>query len=320
MSKKLEYNAATPLYTSDALAWRIDQLDGVMSGLLAAGKPLVVFVHGRGDEPAKSLRGGTFTKGLAVHKIELGYRASVLMFNWDSAFRKPFVLDRTRPFAHAGAGGKSLAAFLAALRAWRQAHPGHPAPVLLVHSMGSIVLQHAVEEGGWLNGEAIFRHVVLSEPDADDVGHADWLGRLAEQESVFVTFNADDKVLRKSTDDRPHGAHALGLGTDQPLAPGARYIDLTGMGAVGSDKDDDHEVFGKGAMNGQRFVCEFFEQALRGDDVLLDPASNVESVSRGQVYRLRVEYAPDAPCLKIPKLPQEKVPDAFAGLPPSSGG
>ena len=114
-------------------------------------------MHGRGDEPAKSLRGGRFTKGLAVHKIELGYEASVLMFNWDSAFQNPFVFDRTRPLKHVAAAGKSLAALMVALRAWRKAHPDHPAPVLLVHSMGSIVLQHAVEAGGWLSGEAIFQ-------------------------------------------------------------------------------------------------------------------------------------------------------------------
>ena len=58
-------------------------------------------------------------------------------------------------------------------------------------------------------------------------------------------------------------------------------IDLTGMGPIGSEQDDDHEVFGKGAMNGQVYVCEFFEQALRGTGVVLDPGVNVDSIERG---------------------------------------
>ena len=168
--------------------------------------------------------------------------------------------------------------------------------------MGSIVVQHAVQGGLWPAGEPVFQRIVFSQPDADDVDHVAWLDRLAVRESVFVTMNNDDHVLQHSNNSRPAGRHALGLGTAQPLAAHARYVNLTGMGPVGSDQDKDHEVFGKGAMNGQVYVCQFFEQALKEADVMLDPAANVQSIERGVVYRLKAKFDPSAPCLKLPKL------------------
>ncbi len=299
---KLEYNAATPLYTSDAHPWRIDQLPAALAQIEQAGQPLVLFVHGRGKEPNKSLKGGTFTKGMAVHKVELGYGAKVLMFNWDSAFKGLNLFDREVPLSHTSAGGAALGQVLAALAQYRAAKPSAPKMALLVHSMGSIVVQKAVQENHWPATKGLFSSVLFSQPDADDVGHDSWLNHLAEQERVYVTFNQDDHVLQRSTDGRPSGRHALGLGTGAPLASSATYVDLSRMGALGK-KDDDHEVFGKGAMNGQLYVCQFFEQVLTGRPVVLDPASNVETIERKVVYRLKSRHEPGAPCLSHPDLP-----------------
>lgn len=300
---KMEFKASTPLYTSDAKAWRIDQLPRVLTTLNATGKPIVVFVHGRGKEPGKSLAGGTFTKGMAVHKIERGYDVKVLMFSWDSAFKGFNLFDREVPLSHTYAGGLALGATLTALQQFEVANPGFERPMLLVHSMGSIVVQHALQDGRWPAGPALFSAVLFSQPDADDVGHALWLELLATREKTFVTQNRDDHVLKRSTDGRPAGAKALGLGTSEPLAPHATYVDLTNMGPVGK-KDEDHEVFGKGAMNGQLYVCQYFTQVLTGkNNVVLDPTVNVDGVERNVVYRLKSRYEPGAPCLSIPELP-----------------
>jgi hypothetical protein len=75
------------------------------------------------------------------------------------------------------------------------------------------------------------------------------------------------------------------------------------MGPIGSEQDDDHEVFGKGAMNGQVYVCEFFEQALRGTGVVPDPGVNVDSIERGGIYRLKAKFDLKAPRLRQPALP-----------------
>jgi esterase/lipase superfamily enzyme len=299
---KLKFNSDTPLYTSDAKSWRIDQLGAAMTQLAALGKPIVIFVHGRGKEPGKSLLGATFTEGKAVHKIERGYGVSVLMFNWDSAFNGFSFLDREVPLSHTGAGGAAFGQVLAALGKYQLANPAKPKPALLVHSMGSIVLQRAVADGHCSTEGRLFSTVLFSQPDADDVGHAAWLDVLALRERTFVTLNKDDHVLKRSTDARSPGAHALGLDTAQALAPHATYVDISNMGALG-DKDEDHEVFGKGAMNQQIFLCQFFSQALTGEPVILDLAKNVERIDRAVVYRLRDRREPGAPCLKVPTLP-----------------
>jgi hypothetical protein len=141
-----------------------------------------------------------------------------------------------------------------------------------------------------------------SAPTADDVGHAEWLDEVDTREKTFVMLNRDDHVLQRATDARPAGAHALGLGTTHPLAQHATYVDISRMGRTG-EKDEDHEVFGKGAMNQQILLCQFFTQALTGQTVVLDPATNVDSVERGVVHRLRDKREAGAPCLKVPELP-----------------
>lgn len=296
------FNSETPLYTSDAKAWQIDQFDTVMASLLARKKPVVLFVHGRGKEPGKSLLGATFTEGKAVHKIERGYDVSVLMFNWDSAFKGFSFLDREVPLSHTTAGGIALGNVLQALQQFQHDRPDAPKPALLVHSMGSIVVQKTLETTSWPNATGLFSAVLFSQPDADDVGHDAWLNNLATREQTYVTLNKDDRVLQRSSDGRPPGAHALGLGTSQPLAASATYVDISRMGALGK-KDEDHEVFGKGAMNQQLYLCQFFTQALTGEPVVLDQGGNVESVDRDVVFRLRDKREPNATCLKVPELP-----------------
>lgn len=302
MLKKLKFNPDTPLYASDERAWALSDTAAALDATYARGKPVVIFVHGRGKEPEKSLRGGRFVKGLAVHKIERGYDVSVLMFNWDSAFPGFLVYDRTAALKGAQNALPAFATFLEHLGAYLSKHPGYAKPALLVHSMGSIVLQHTLEASKWQAGR-LFAYAVLSEPDADDIDHANWLTALGNLETTFITMNRDDRVLQRSTDDRPPGARALGLDTDQPLAVNVKYIDLTNMGPLGA-KDDDHEVFGKGAMNGQIYACQFFTQAIRGEPVELDTATNVESVSRGVVYKLKSRTDPGAACLVPPDLTQ----------------
>lgn len=302
---KLKFDADFPIYTTapafNAKAWRMEDAEEALAAAYARGKPVVVFVHGRGKEPNKSFRGATFAKGLAVWKLELGYDCSVVMLNWDSAFAGIQFKDRSRALGNTVDGSKRLCAFLGELAKFESAQPHLAKPVLLTHSMGSIVLQKAVTGGTWPAEQRLFKQVVISQPDADDVGHEVWLTALGNRETVYCTSNADDKILKQSTDARPANTRALGLGTAGALAQNVHYIDLTSMGTLGA-LDDDHEVFGKGAMNGQVNVCVFFEQAILGKEVTLD-ASNVASIDRGVVQKLKQRADPHAPCLRIPTLP-----------------
>lgn len=298
---KMKFNPETPLYTSDQRSWGIDAFAVLMTTLLELGKPIVFFVHGRGREPEKSLHRGEPKRGKAVHKIELGYNVSTVMFNWRSAFKWPNIADRDLPLRHTSAGGKSLGLVLEQLLLFQAKHPQAPKPALLVHSMGSIVVQKAVQEGHWPEARALFSNLLFSQPDCDDVGHAEWLDEIASRESTYLTLNEDDKILKRSRDARPRGSRALGLGTSQPLSPQAKYIDISRMGPLGID-DDDHEVFHKGNMDGQVHLCRFFTEVLTGANVILDQR-NVESVERGVIYRLRHHLDRNAPCVETPRLP-----------------
>lgn len=300
---KMQFISETPLYTSEGNAWRTDQFNTVMENLVGRNKPIVLFVHGRGKEPGKSLLGATFTEGKAVHKIERGYDVSVLMFNWDSAFKGFNFLDREVPLSHTDAGSIAFGKVLQALQQFQHDRPHAPKPALLVHSMGSIVVQKTLTTARWPEATSLFSAVLFSQPDADDVGHATWVDILASRERTYVTLNQDDHVLKRSNDGRPLGVHALGLGTSQPLATRATYVDISRMGALGK-KDEDHEVFAKGAMNQQYFVCQFFTQVLTGQPVILDEAKNVENIDRGVVFRLVDKREPDAACLHVPILPE----------------
>lgn len=300
---KLKFDPALPLYTSDGRAWRLDQFEAAMAVVRQEGKPVVLFVHGRGKEPNKAIYGATFTEGKAIHKIELGYGVRVLMFNWNSAFKGWSFLDREVPLSNTAAGAESLGRVLQQLAGYQSQNGDQAKPAMLVHSMGSIVVQKAILNGHWPAVGSLFSSVLFSQPDADDVGHAAWLEALAQRERTYVTMNKDDHVLRRSTDARPEGAQALGLGSTEPLAPHAVYVDLSRMGPTGK-KDEDHEVFAKGAMNGQILVCRFFEQALTGQPVRLELGDNVESVDRGVIHKLKSQSQPGAPCLKVPTLPE----------------
>lgn len=101
---KLKYDANYPLYTSDTERYSFDQADVAFDKVFASGQPVILFVHGRGNEPNKSLVGGTFVEGGAVRKLEAQYKAKVLMFNWNSV---AWMYDRSKPLAQIPAAAVS---------------------------------------------------------------------------------------------------------------------------------------------------------------------------------------------------------------------
>ena len=82
---KLNFSRDYPLYLSDQSRYTHAQVETALDRAFSYQKPVVLFVHGRGNEPEKSLNGGTYVEGNAVHKIEQQYDVKVVMFNWDSS-------------------------------------------------------------------------------------------------------------------------------------------------------------------------------------------------------------------------------------------
>jgi hypothetical protein len=310
MPEKIAFDSAKPLYLSDGRSFAINQIPQILDELRASGRPIIVFIHGRGSEPTKSLRGGGFLVNSYVKgelrerrpqaRIAIPGTSADVYSNWDSERKHgPLNLDfadRSRPLSNIPSATIAFGQTLARIAVYRNQHAGR-SMTLLAHSMGTIVVQRCVETGAWpTTASGMFANVLLSESDADSQDHAVWLSKLGALENVYVTVNADDGTLRKATDQRPKGRWALGLEAVPPLAQNVRYIDLSKMGAAAGAPHDTHEIINKRTMGGQIHVCRFFTQVLHGDIPDLALGANVDQVKDDVTYRLKFERAPVSPC------------------------
>lgn len=267
---KPKFNSKYPLYVKDGSKFTYDQVDKALDRVYSKGKPVVFFIHGRGSEPNKSLNSGTFVEGGAVRKIEDHYNATVLMFNWES---KAFLYDRSKPLSKMKQSADSLAVVLSKMWAYFQARPHLKRPLLLAHSMGSIVIETYVKKYGWFpQAQApLFSRAFFTSSDADNLDHSVWLKEIGQLEKVYVTINKNDDILEKSKDERDGGAKALGLKPVLPYAENVVYLDFTGLiGGV-------HEVFNKGNMKSQAHMCRIFDRIFKGQEVVLDSKNTTET-------------------------------------------
>jgi len=262
MAGKLKFDPNIPLYTSDKVGHNIDNVATLLDTLTAGEKTVILFVHGRGKEPNKSLNGAKLIEGRAVHKIERQYGSPVLMFNWDS---KGFLGDRTKPLSRMKKSAESLTSVLQAIVKYRESRESALDIVLLVQSMGSIVVQTVVEEHGWPAKRAIFKNVLFSASDSDAPSHAKWIDEIGKIENVFVTINYDDKALKWAKDARARGVLALGRDPGSELSPHVRYVDISGLGKNHDEPIKTHELFNKEAMEDQIHICKLFHETLSGN-------------------------------------------------------
>lgn len=250
-----------------------EDVEKTFDRLLGAGRPVVLFIHGRGNEPGKSLEGTgiilrnvAHIEGRAVDKLQ-AYDDSTVLFSWNSK-RCGFLVfglrDRTCPLAETDAGATRLDAVLKsldhALLKREQAHLSLPAITLVAHSMGTIVLQKFVEQHEWPRaaGHPMFTNVILTSSDADNTNHAAWVDRIGAVEHVFITVNAIDPVLAESAKDEHRSGPPLGKDPGAALAATPKYVVL---------QLDAHEIFAKGQNRGD--VENFFAALFNGHDVPL---------------------------------------------------
>jgi len=257
----IKYDPQFFVYTGDATPFRLDGVKPLFDRLLRGTKPIVLFLHGRGDEPEKSLKGPGFfarlagVEGKAVSKIE-DYGSAAVLFSWDSR-RGDGLTDRERPLANMPESGRRFAAVLEAVAQAVAAAPAqHPPLTLLAHSMGTIVVQTYVQQnGGWRSpGQGrLFANVVLSSADADNLGHPAWVDKVAEVERVFVTINPVDPTLERSVEARQPNAIALGQ------EPGAVLSNVTTYAML---QIKAHEIFKKRPEHPE--ISRFFDSAFKG--------------------------------------------------------
>jgi esterase/lipase superfamily enzyme len=250
-------------------------------------EPVVLFIHGRGNEPKKSLDGTGLiarigdVKGMAVHKLEK-LEVKVLMFSWDSMRHRGFLeldfYDRERPLGNTTAAAQRLVEVINILNSL----PRRPKMVLIAHSMGSIVVQRYVRDHGAFP-EGLFSNVLLSSADADNDGHADWVQTLTKTARVYVTVNEHDCILLDATDGRDPektSLKSLGLDPGVELARGAIYVRLSDT-IHGMPKLTAHEAFSSDFP----YVRDFYRTVLHGGEVDLRDSTRI-AVVKDNVYRL----------------------------------
>ncbi|MEJ2790545.1 MULTISPECIES: alpha/beta hydrolase [unclassified Pseudoxanthomonas] len=248
----------------------MSQLDAVLDGLLvdsAEGpRTIVLYVHGRGNEPKKSFQDTMFTSGFVLKKLER-QNVSVLGYNWKSKIKPMRLCDR--PVAEARSGAKGLRRLIADLDRHKRANDPRwkgRRVVLLAHSMGGIVVAEAMQDPATSQvAKDLFDIIIVSASDEPVQGHVAWQERMPEGK-VYVLSNPGDRFLRRSMACEKGGAATrLGLisasETSVPRSATTTYIEVPA--------GNRHRYISRGAQEGNPNTCAVVTTLLRGNQPTL---------------------------------------------------
>jgi esterase/lipase superfamily enzyme len=253
----------------------------------AAGRPLVIFLHGRGKHPAKAFGDDPEIGRDILRQMTAYYGVEVLMLHW------PSWLDVAGyPSLNAEEAGPCLDLFFERVRRYREAlgEDGARPITLFVHSMGNQVLASYIEAhaGASQEGEPIqwrgplFDTLILNAPDVDLTDHRHWVERIDLADRIFILVNSGkDPMLQLST--YLLGVPRLGRrlthpdGHPEPLAANAEYVDLVALGVK-------HDYFYGEAL--PPVLVEFYRRAFR---ISADPLDTpgMKAGDRDRLYLLR---------------------------------
>ncbi|MSO85821.1 MAG: alpha/beta hydrolase [Rhodospirillales bacterium] len=255
------YDARFRLITTpdNKIELNADTIDAVLGQLSAdSDRPIVLFVHGRGNEPEKSIARN------ALASIEARHGVHAIMFNWDS-----FCLT-CRPVDRAADAAPDLVFMLKAVaESRRNGNAGSNKLILLTHSMGSIVLQHAVADSRFDElPDGMFDAIVLASSDSDADGHAEWMERLSRlAPATYVTVNPRDWILGLSGRDRRLGNR---VPNGERAGPPVHYI------VAASEDLTLHRLFNNGNLAGCGNLSRIIDAAIKGDAITLENRTYVE--------------------------------------------
>ena len=139
------------------------------------GRPIVLYVHGRGDEPSKSIREGI------LRSLADEYGVMPILFTWPSG-------EGLFPEREARDTGSALGDVLGQLRDLRSASTAGLTVSLLTHSMGSFVLEGFLGNyTGWLPGGLLDSVVISSSSSTVDRHAGTGRGRKTRQSAWRAT-------------------------------------------------------------------------------------------------------------------------------------
>jgi hypothetical protein len=275
--KELEYDGTRPLISARTLERQnpLSELDYVLRSTVAnevrnQPKAIVLYVHGRGDEPRDSLFEGTEKDGRTMQKIE-DFGVAALAFNWDGRGKRCDL-----PRGRAGFAGQDFAKLVDAIKAHKRMQPdfwaGRPI-TLLVEGLGAEVVKAAVEKTSF---GGVFNRAIFTAADVSYEDHADWMdaGRVA---SITLNIsNPRDSVLAKS-----RKCASKELGSEAPLMLGQIDPNQQGEGVSiqylvrDEDAKKDHRYFTAGTAYPNANMCLILRALYRGQPI---PADTTESL------------------------------------------
>jgi hypothetical protein len=278
-----KFDYSCPLVTAPCSRARISEIDKMLDGLFESRKPIVLYVHGRGNEPKKS-----WEKGIIV-TLEKDYGVKVLMFNWNSC-----AFGLNRPVKEAEEGAPHLREVIERLKTYRESKPDSKAiPVsLLAHSMGNIVFRKAVDGLSLTTNDGpLFTNILMTGSDEDAEGHNIWVSKLVSSGTILITINKKDSVLTGLIGSHHgDGTTPLGVNPLPPLAENAYYLDVTGL--VGKT----HRLFRKERQNNQVGICNILTAMLRGGKPDLAIGPNIKQVNGRILVPVDKQNAADRCC------------------------
>jgi hypothetical protein len=159
----------------------------------------IFFIPGYSSTPSTGLE--------HAKQLEKEYQANVMLFSWP-ADPQAITSDPIRAYRQAQASARVSAIHLDhTLEAIAQlfADPLRNASArvgfrfcLLMHSLGNYLFESFVRAPIYSDETKIFDTIVLHQPDISENREQDWIGRVRFRDSLYLTYNKYDSVLRFS--------------------------------------------------------------------------------------------------------------------------
>jgi esterase/lipase superfamily enzyme len=227
-------------------------------------KNIVIYVHGLGKNPKKSLNDGALPNVAELSDVH------AILFSWPS-WKGLF----NRPLDNAVNSAWDLADLLYTFDLYRfkNKHKFKDRKVtLLLHSMGNILFRVFLESIHHARSfdAQLFDVVILNAPDVPYNGHAQWLNKLDFTNQIYVTQHSNDIILyisKKIFYEKPIwrgpklGASFDYSGAPLQLAKNTTYLDLTELTFFG------HRHFNMPPPFKNKKVTALFKKLLNAQDI-----------------------------------------------------
>lgn len=156
---------------------------------------------------------------------------------------------------------KIFCVFLDSLNTYKVNHPrAFKSLSLLMHSMGNLLLKHAVENGCLKIQNELFNTIIFNAACVSQKNHSQWMKKINIQKKLYVTINNRDKVLRGAKLVTKL-SRQLGQQPKPEYAANALYIDFSRV----LEKEHNYFLF-PSVLNTHPYIKDIYNLLLSGTE------------------------------------------------------